>query len=66
MKFTIDRIEASVVIVESEQGEFYELPKTLFPDSVAEGDIYQLTFLKEETSARKKNMQLRLRKLFSK
>ena len=53
MKFTIDRIEKDIAIVECEDNTFKEIPICLLKDA-HEGDIYKITKDENETKKRKK------------
>ncbi len=61
--FTIDRIEGNYVVVENEDGVFYELPLGLFKD-VKEGEIYSLLLQEKETVERKDRITEKLNRLF--
>jgi|BioPla2DNA2_1021312.scaffolds.fasta_scaffold00495_44 hypothetical protein len=62
--FTVDRIEGNYVIIENEDGVFYELPLALFKD-VKEGNVYSLVLDDNETEKRKVRVSAKLNKLFN-
>ena len=62
----VDRIEGNKVIIEIDN-EFVELPISLFPSEVSEGDIIEMDIKinVEETDKRRKDTSEKLKNLFN-
>lgn len=62
----VDRIEGNKVIIEIDN-EFVELPISLFPSEVSEGDIIEMDIKKnvEETDKKRKETSEKLKNLFN-
>lgn len=62
----VDRIEGNKVIIEIDN-EFVELPISLFPSEVSEGDIIEMDIKinVEETDKRRKETSEKLKNLFN-
>ncbi len=62
----VDRIEGNKVIIEIDN-EFAELPISLFPSEVSEGDIIEMDIKinVEETDKRRKETSEKLKNLFN-
>lgn len=62
----VDRIEGNIVIVENDN-DFLELPISLFPLEISEGDVIKIDIVvdKEETEKRRKNTSEKLKNLFN-
>lgn len=64
----VDRIEGNIVIVENDNdNDFLELPISLFPLEISEGDVIKIDIVvdKEETEKRRKNTSEKLKNLFN-
>lgn len=57
MKVTIDRFEGDYAVVELENREMADLPKSLVPSGANEGDILEITLDLDETEARKRRIE---------
>lgn len=64
MKFTIDRFEEGFAMVELENGEILEIPRSILPIEAKEGDIISITVEKNETEDRRKRIQGKFDRLF--
>lgn len=62
----VDRIEGNKIIIEIDN-EFVELPISLFPSEVSEGDIIEMDIKinVEETDKRRKETSEKLKNLFN-
>ncbi len=56
MKFIIDRFEDQLAVIELEDGSTLSIPRKLVPDG-KEGDIVRLVIEKDETQARRTNIE---------
>lgn len=65
MKFTIDRIEEELAVVELEDGNMVNIPKIILPLEAKEGDIISVSIDKEETEERKERIEEKFKSLFS-
>ena len=63
MQVIIDRFEGEYAVVETDNGEFVNLPKILVPDA-HEGDVVEISINKEETSKRSENINSLMNDLF--
>ena len=63
MKIVIDRFDGDFAIVETEDGNTYNVPKGLF-HCLREGDVLNLEFDEEETKKRRENIKGLMNKLF--
>ena len=66
MKFTIDRFEDNYAIVELENGEMEEIPRSLLPEEAKEGDTISINKEEGETEERKKRIENKFNNLFCK
>lgn len=57
MKFTIDRFEEELAIIELEDKKIIEVPRAILPLDAKEGDIINISVDKTETVERKKRLQ---------
>src|SRR5699024_10597249 len=57
MKFTIDRFEGNLVVVELENREMINISREILPPDSKEGDILSIEINKAETEKRKKRIQ---------
>ncbi len=57
MKYTIDRFEGDVAVVELENREIINVPRKAVPLEAKEGDIIVVVVDTQETVARKKKIQ---------
>src|SRR5699024_4310579 len=57
MKFTIDRFEGNLVVVELENREMINISREILPPDSKEGDILSIEINKTETEKRKKRIQ---------
>lgn len=63
MQVIIDRFEGEYAVVETDSGNFVNLPKILIPDA-HEGDVVDIIINTEETSKRSENIQNLMDDLF--
>lgn len=63
MKIIIDRFEEDMAIIELENLKTIAVPKELFKNA-NEGDIFKITFDKEETEKQKQNIKKIVNDLF--
>ncbi|MBS6511532.1 MAG: DUF3006 domain-containing protein [Clostridiales bacterium] len=67
MKFTVDRIEQDIAVIELENGETLSLPYALLrPLQAKEGDVLQLCIDEEETIQRRERVASLLKDIFQK
>lgn len=71
MKYSVDRIEESVVICEDENGETVRFKLSALPECIREGDLFSFVdgaaaILKDETTAKKKELYDLQKSLFTK
>ena len=64
MNFTIDRFEGVFAVVETEKGDFFDIPKAFLPEGAKEGDVFSVIKNENETSARKKHIDNLMNELF--
>ena len=69
-KFTVDRIEGEIAVLECENGSFVEMELASLPKNIREGDIIRFDanscFLSEdETARRRQKMRKLMDKLFA-
>lgn len=69
-KFTVDRIEGEIAVLECENGSFVEMELASLPKNIREGDIIRFDanscFLSEdETARRRQKMRKLMDKLFT-
>ncbi|WP_353097316.1 DUF3006 domain-containing protein [Tissierella praeacuta] len=64
MRFTIDRFEGELAIVELENKEIIEIPKAILPLDAKEGDIIATSVDIGETEERKRRIQEKFESLF--
>ena len=69
-KFTLDRIEGEIAVLECENGSFVEMELASLPKNIREGDIIRFDanscFLSEdETARRRQKMRKLMDKLFT-
>lgn len=64
MRFTIDRFEGELAIVELENKEIIEIPRVILPLDAKEGDIIATSLDARETEERKKRIQEKFESLF--
>ena len=57
MKIIIDRFEGDHIVVELEDGNLVDMPRSLVPDGAIEGDVILITLNKEEANERKKRIE---------
>ena len=65
MRVVIDRLEGDIAVVELENGKVIDAPKVLFSDA-KEGDIVYIEINREETEAKKDEIQSRFDNLIGK
>jgi len=53
----VDRIEGNIAIIEVTEGKLIELPLSILPDNVKEGDILKITVDNKGTEKRKREME---------
>jgi hypothetical protein len=57
MKYTIDRFEGDFAVVELENRQFVNIPRSAIPSKAKEGDILSIEVDKKETKAQQKNIK---------
>jgi len=57
MKYTIDRFEGEFAVVELENQQFVNIPRSAIPMEAKEGDILNVQVDQEETEKRRKHIQ---------
>lgn len=60
----LDRFEGDYGILEIDEGQFIQIPKSLLPEIIAEGDVLKLVVDEKATLERKEAMANRLKRLF--
>lgn len=63
MHITIDRFEGDFAVVETENGEIYNLPRALVPDA-KEGDAVRITVDAQQTQTQKEEIDSLMDELF--
>lgn len=63
MYITIDRFEGDFAVVETENGEIYNIPGALVPDA-AEGDVVEISVNKTQTKKQLDEVQELVDELF--
>lgn len=64
MKLTIDRFENDFAIVETEGGQFADLPKILIPQGCEAGSVIYITSDTDETKKRHYEMKQKMNNIF--
>lgn len=64
MKVIIDRFEGKYAVVETENGEFENMPRSLLPKGACEGDVVSISVDKNETENRKSKIKNLMDNLF--
>lgn len=66
-KITVDRLEGSFAVCETEDKVMIHLPLTILPDGIHEGSIYEIGFteLKSEEDKRKKRIENKANQLWA-
>jgi hypothetical protein len=57
MKYTIDRFENKYAVVELENQEFVNIPRSAIPNEAKEGDIINVQIDKNQTDKQKKHIE---------
>lgn len=57
MKYTIDRFENKYAVVELENQEFVNIPRSAIPNEAKEGDIINVKIDKNQTDKQKKHIE---------
>jgi hypothetical protein len=57
MKYTIDRFEDKYAVVELENKQFVDIPRSAIPSEAKEGDIINVQVDKEATNKQKKHIE---------
>lgn len=57
MKVTIDRFEGDYAVVEMFNRQMVDMPRTLLPEGVQEGDIVRINIDRKATDKRKKYIE---------
>lgn len=65
IKMIVERIENNIAIIEVDDN-YIELPLSVLPNEVFEGDVLQIIVDKDATINRKKEVSNKLSKLFNK
>lgn len=65
MNFIIDRFEGDYAVVELENKEMIDIPRTILPVGAKEGDIINISIQETETENQKKRIQDKFNSLFS-
>lgn len=63
MKFTIDRFEGELALVELEDKEIIAIPKKVLPKEVEEGDIIVMEIDEKETEKKRARIEEKFRRL---
>lgn len=63
MKWIIDRFEGDYAVAEC-GNTYFNIPKTVLPADVSEGDVLDVEINTSETESREKQLKGRLKKLF--
>lgn len=65
-QITVDRIEGEFAVCETQSKQMIDIPITLLPEPVNEGNIYEIGFtpLDKEKEERKKKMEERMNNLW--
>ncbi len=61
MKYTVDRIEAGIAVLEAENGSFINVPRKQLPDDIRDGSILLSqngSFIKDISSEEKRRAQM--------
>lgn len=66
MKIIIDRFENEFAVVETENGDFIDMPKSLLPSESEEGSIIYITLAEDETAKRRNEMKTKMNNIFKK
>ena len=64
MRIIVDRFEGNIAVVELENGQMIDCPKTLLPPSAKEGSIINITVDENATSEKLQRVTERMNKLF--
>lgn len=65
MKYTIDRFEGEIAVVELENGKFADVPKIALPKEACESDIITLYVDREATEKRRNEIRELEKSLFN-
>lgn len=65
MKWTVDRIEEDIAVIETEGKTVFNVPIDAVPDGVREGDVISIIIDKDETVKRNDRMNSLANKLFA-
>lgn len=65
MNFIIDRFEGDYAVVELENKDMIDIPRTILPVDAKEGDIINISIQETETENQKKRIQDKFNSLFS-
>lgn len=57
MKVTVDRFEGGFAVVETEEGQTFDMPAALLPDKAVEGSVISITLDEAETEKRLKEIK---------
>ena len=57
MKYTIDRFESNIAVVELKNKKIIDIPKEAIPQEAKEGDIINVQVDKTETAKQKKHIK---------
>lgn len=63
MKFTFERTEGDMAVIETESREFFAVPLNMV-EGLKEGDVFYLCKDEEETEKRKENIKSLMSELF--
>ena len=64
MKFIIDRFEGDFAVVELDNGNFENMPKTFLPQNAKEGDCIIISIDSNTTTKAKKRIEKKMNNLF--
>ena len=64
MRIIVDRFEGNIAVVELENGQMINCPKTLLPPNAKEGSIINITVDENATSEKLQRVTERMNKLF--
>lgn len=65
MNFIIDRFEGDYAVVELENKEMVDIPRSILPVESKEGDVINISIEETETENQKKRIQDKFNSLFS-
>ena len=64
MRIIVDRFEGNIAVVELENGQMIDCPKTLLPPNAKEGSIINITVDEKATEEKLQKLTNRMNRLF--